>query len=424
MPESVLRFNAPLNARERRLDDARKRLIEALPPYRVHGPVHASTCYIWPSSECPVGCGHCNYAAPLSVGAARPYTVARDPEPILTVMNQMGLWKAVLSGGGEPMVEPEFCETFVRQIDSPQLEEIELITAAHFADTRKNTQAGIRSLVGAWRARDASLAPASFTIRISLDWFHAERIGVEPAANVISALGHEEFRDVGCYIRSVLLDNDQTIEQLAASLGAELSELVDYQRTIHLPDGRDVLIYFKNLIIDGRLTESRLERLPVAIPEASRAEEFGMRFKDSTGHHVPARVYNGPEVRHLDGLAMLIEDDGQIRILEGNDPNRCADIRQHRTWEEAITYLYRDPLTVFLVDNGPEGLARTMADRFPDSVRVATDTNQLYHLTEFLLATPERRLFATLAVLEQHRRAGRIDVDETIIAAYRDELDR
>src|SRR5882724_2433967 len=155
------------------------------------------------------------------------YGVASEPEPVIRLMNGMGLWKAVLSGGGEPMVEPEFCELFVNEIDSPNLEEIELITSAHFAETEAETRDAVRRLVGAWRTRATGLAPAAFTVRISLDWFHAQRIGVEPAARVISLLGEDDMRDVGCYIRSVLLGNDTTSEQLADALGGRLGPIDD-----------------------------------------------------------------------------------------------------------------------------------------------------------------------------------------------------
>lgn len=397
------------------LDECREQIVSSLAPYREHGPTHASTCYVWPSSECPVGCGHCNYASPMSLTRLTRYSVARDPGPVMRLMNGMGLWKAVLSGGGEPMVEPEFCAQFVHEVNSPVLEEIELITSAHFAESEDETRGRVNDLVEAWRTRAADLTSASFTIRISLDWFHAQRIGVEPAARVIRLLGEDHLRDVGCYIRSVLLDDDPTIAELAKSLGGRLTDMRDYQQEIILPDGRTILVYFKNLIVDGRMNQRKFTRLRVGLPTQSRAHVFGKRFENDRGKNVPARTYNGPRVRHLDGLACLIEDDGKVRILEGNDPNRCADVRKIDDWARAIDYLYADPLTVYLVDNGPQDLAQLMSDEFPESVRLAADTNQLYHLTELLLSSADRRLYAMLRVLEQHVAEQRIDVDPELV---------
>jgi hypothetical protein len=397
------------------LNACRDDIIASLSPYTVHGPTHASTCYVWPSSECPVGCGHCNYASPISLTRLTRYSVARDPAPVMRLMNGMGLWKAVLSGGGEPMVEPEFCELFVHEIDSPALEEIELITSAHFAEEEAESRRRVRSLVEAWRTRPPQLARASFTIRISLDWFHAQRIGVEPAARVIRMLGEDDMRDVGCYIRSVLLGDDTTIAQLADSLGGRLTALSDYQQEILLPDGRAILVYFKNLIVDGRMNQRKLARLPISLPTQSRADVFGKRFENQSGKQVPARTYNGPTVRHLSGLACLIGDDGKVRILEGSDPHRCPDVRQTDDWSRAISYFYADPITSYLVDNGPQELALLLSDAFPEAVQLAADTNQLYHLTELLLSTPESRLYATLRALEIHLAQRRVTADPELI---------
>lgn len=416
MPDSLFRQQVlvPLQ-RISPLDSLRAEIIDSLSEYADHGPAHASTCYVWPSSECPVGCGHCNYASPMSLNRMERYSVAREPGPVLQIMNTMGLWKAVLSGGGEPMVEPEFCERFVAEIDSPNLEEIELITSAHFAEDDAGTRDGIGRLVDAWRNRGPELAKADFSVRISLDWFHAQRIGVGPAARVIRMLNEPDYHDVGCYIRSVLLDNDTTMADLAKELGGELTEIKDYQQEIILPNGRTILVYYKNLIIEGRMNQRKINRLPISVPTESRADVFGQRFLNDSGKQVPARTYNGPTVRHLDGLACLIDDDGKARILEGNDPNRSADVRDWKDWPEAVAFLYADPITVYLVDNGPQQLAALMSDAFPEAATIAADTNQLYHLTELLLNVPERRLYAMLRVLELHVEQGRTTVEQSLV---------
>lgn len=416
MPDSPYRPTQLTLSAGNPADRLRSRLIDSLRPYAEHGPTLASTCYVWPSIECPVGCGHCNYATPISASNIRKPKVVTEAAALMRIVNGMGLWKAVLSGGGEPMVQPEFCSYFVSEVDSPNLAEIELITSAHFANTEEETYAALSNLVTAWRQRSNKLTDAAFTIRLSVDWFHAQRIGVGPAASVIRMLGEPEFAGVNSYVRSVLLDNDPTIQQLADALDAELSDIIDYQQTMTLPDGRRILVYSKNLIIEGRMNKRKLSRLAVSLPKASEADEFGQRFKTAEGKQIPARTYNGPEVRHLEGLACLIDDQGMVRILEGNDVSRSAYVGDFDSWSDAVSYLYRDPITVFLVDNGPVELAARMADAFPDSVGFATDTNQLYHLTELLLATPERRLAATLLVLEDHVRRGLQQVDPDLRA--------
>lgn len=340
--------------------------------------------------------------------------VPNNADQVVHILNGMELWKAVLSGGGEPMVHPEFCEKFIAEVSSPQLEEIELITSAHFAETPEAAAESIRKLVACWRGRP-DYPKVRFSIRISLDWFHAQRIGVEPAARVIELLGTEEYRDVHCYIRSVLLSKDNTFERLADRLDATLSPIKDYQQDLVLANGRTILVYHKNLIVEGRMNQRKLEKLPVDLPTDSTVEVFGERFKDSHGRQVPARTYNGPTVRHLDGLACLMDDVGQLRILEGNDVGRSANALTETSWSSAISYLYQDPITVFLVENGPEALAVLLEPYFSGSIELAHDTNQLYHLTELLLDTPEKKLVACLVVLAGHVAERRIHIEKQVL---------
>jgi hypothetical protein len=411
MPRSVVRKPIPVTTAELQLDNVRRSLLGMIREYTVTGPTHASTCYVWPSSECPVGCQHCNYASPTSIRSLDRYSVAEHGQQLLQTVNGMGLWKAVLSGGGEPMVEPAFCAEFFAGVRSPSLEELELITAAHFASSVDAARASLEPLVAAWDSRP-DRSTTQFRVRISLDWFHAQQIGVAPAANVIRALGEPDLCEADVYIRSVLLSGDDTTAMLADELGARRRPVDDYREELILSDGRSVLVYYKNLIVDGRLTHTKLERLPVGVPVASRYDQFGERFRRSDGRQVPARTYNGPEVRHLDGLACLIEDDGRIRILEGNDLTISPTVAEVSGWDDAIARLYRDPITVFLVDEGPSALAELMAGHYPDSVRFEQETNQLYHLSEMLLSTSDRRLTAMLLILERDLERGVVAIDD------------
>jgi hypothetical protein len=304
------------------------------------------------------------------------------------------------------MEEPDFCERFIAGVDSPQLAEIELITSAAFATSLDDATLTLRNLRRAWRTRGPEKAKPRFTVRLSVDWFHARRIGSQPPVHVLRTLSEPEFADVGCYLRSVLLDNDSTISELATDLGATLGAVEDYCQTMTLPNGRDVLVYYKNLILDGRMTSRRLRSLPVSLPKASQAHVFGRRFRSASGRHVPARVYNGPEVVHLDGLACVLEASGGIKILEGNHPHRFPALRDTTSWTDAVEFLYRDPLTVTLVRGGPDGLVELIADRYPHVGDASVTTNQLYYLSDQILDDPVVALLATVRAIEDHVRSA------------------
>ncbi len=417
MPESIVRQHVRARAGRDEVSlealAAREELLAALPKYPDPGPSYASTCYVWPTDDCSVGCAHCNFASPRSSRALDRYRIADDADRAMELVNKMGLWKAVLSGGGEPMEEPAFCERFIADVDSPRLAEIELITSAAFATSRAETERVLERLHLAWRDRGPDKARAGFTVRLSVDWFHAKRIGLEPVAHVLRALSGPAYSEVGCYIRSVLLENDTTITDLASELGAELGAIEDYCQVMTLPGGRDVLVYYKNLILDGRMTTRRLRTLPVGVAETAKAHVFGERFRSASGKHVPARVYNGPEVVQLDGLACVLEASGGIKILEGNHPHRFPSLRDTTSWDGALEFLYRDPITVTLVREGPEGLVELVADRYPHVRDTSVATNQLYYLSDRILDDPVVALLATVRAVEEHVRSADLPPEAT-----------
>lgn len=129
--------------------------------------------------------------------------------------------------------------------------------------------------------------------------------------------------------------------------------------------------------------------------------------------HVPARVYNGPEVVYLDGLACIVEAAGGIKILEGNHPHRYPTLRDTASWPEARRFLYADPLTVTLVDGGPDALVELIEHEYPHAAEVATATNQLYYLSDRILDDPVVALLATVRAAEEHLAAGALDAEAT-----------
>jgi hypothetical protein len=268
-------------------------------------------------------------------------------------------------------------------------------------------------LAAAWHGRPGPLP--RFKVRISVDWFHFQRIGLGPAANLIKILSGDEYRDIEFYIRSVLLRDDDTMSRLAQLLGAQLTSIRDYQQELLLPDGRAVVVYYKNLILDGRITQRKLDRLPVGLPEESTVKKFGQRFTRADGRNIPARTYNGPVVKQLDGLACIFEDDGSIKILEGNAPDREVRLGDARSWDQVMDHYYADPITVLLVQEGPDGLIDLMRERYSDVVSDGENHNELYHIVYRTLNSPERLLFATLQAIAKHSRQGIVAIDASVL---------
>lgn len=396
------------------LDRIRARLLDSLPPYEEPGPRTASTVYVWPTAVCRVGCDHCNFASPASSRRISSNLVANNPEQVLAFVADLDSWKVVLSGGGEPFEEVPFVLHFVEKVTTPQLAEIEIITSGMFAATEQSCLEVLEALARAFKSH-TDPRPVRLTLRLSVDWFHVERIGLEPIANILRMLSTPQFSFIHVYIRSVLVQNDTTLRDLADLLGGTLTDLIDFQQHLILKDGRRILAYSKNLIVDGRLSWRKLRAMGLAPDERASAENFTNRFRNDQGFHVPGRVYNGPQAVHLPGLALIVEHDGSVKILEGTAPDRVPSLFE-RSWDECLAFMYRDPLTVYLLEQGPEELAALLAIEDPRAPTISRATNQLYYLADKMLATSQARLIATQKVLEFHRATGRYCAPDSAFA--------
>jgi hypothetical protein len=363
---------------------------------------------------CPVCCAHCNFASPTRRGDKAANRVARHPARVIDFVNTLGSWKVVLSGGGEPMSEPDFVHQFIAEVRPLGLREIEIITSGMFGGGNDSGHA-VRELTRTFAGRPDA-ATLAFKLRLSVDRFHADRIGLDPIVRIIETACRPGLDTVvGVYIRSVLIEGDETIDRLAARLAATLTPLIDFQQQLILPNGTEIPVYYKNLIVDGRMSWKALQRSGLQPHPAALAPRFVQRFLDPSGRHVPARTYNGPTVKHLAGLALIVEHDGAVKILEGNAPDRVPSLFTHN-WDECLDYLYADPLTILLIEEGPLALAELLKEDVPGALSLLAQTNQLYYLADKLLADPMIRLAATGRTLHAQAGAGRMPLTEDRLA--------
>lgn len=394
----------------------RHQILHALHTYQHPGPSHVGAVYVSPTKFCHVGCDHCNFASlPMRAvpGSRDAFHTMPSQTRLLEFVNQLQAWKVVLSGGGEPLLEPAMVERFIEQVTSERLEEIEVVTSGFWGKTPAAAQKVLARLAHAYHRR-ASTSHAKFFLRLSVDWFHRQSLGLAPIEEILRVLDRPDFADIHCYIRSVLLLDDSTMEDLATAVGAQLGPLADYQQLLTLPSGRQIPVYYKNLILDGRLSQQNLGLFPVKPSPVASANVFSDRFRDTAGRFIPGLTYGGPIVRHLDGVALDIEHDGSVRILEATAPDNVPSLYTH-DWPAAREMLYTDPLTIYLLEDGPEALAALMQDFHADTVRVAKSTNQLYFMVNKLLNTPDARLWATVNVLLLHRERGRYFFDDHLL---------
>jgi len=384
-----------------------------------------STIYVWPTEFCRSGCAHCSFSSvPISqVHPAAPRrNTLRDTDLQLKAMQLVkdaGVWKFVLSGGGEPMEEPEAVYNFVANVSSDRLEEIELITNGFWATDPSEAFLTLSRLRDYFVGRP-SHAKETFKLRLSIDQFHRKALGLECLVNIVRLAELEEFDCIDVYLRSVKLSGDTSVPELAMRVGAQLTPEVDFQRYMVMPTGNRYLVYYKNLTFEGRLRGKRAQFLP---EDYTSGAQFEKRLHDFQGRYIPARTYNGPEVRFLDGLALILEPDGAIKIVDGNSPDNVPNVRD-RTWTQALQDWYRDPITVFLLEHGPWDLAEVMRELDPSTVERLREDNQIYYLVDRLLLSPFHRLWATVRILRIHLYAHRVEVEPSVLAEADDWLNR
>ncbi len=394
----------------------RQDILQALDPYPPFAHLPVGTVYISLTKWCPVGCEHCNFAslpARRAQGMRDSFHSADAQTHLLHFVNQLDAWKIVLSGGGEPLLEPALVERLLEHAETGRLEEIEVVTSGMWGKTSAAALRMLMRLTDAYHRR-AHPSTVKLVLRLSVDWFHRQSMGMAPILHILRLLDTPDFRETDCYIRSVLLQNDTTIQDLALAVQGELSLLTDYQQTLTLPGGRRILIYYKNLILDGRLNWQKLAALPVKLPSTSLIGEFSKRLRSSSGRLIPGLTYSGPVVRHHWGLSLDILHNGEIRLLEATAPDNVPSLYEV-DWLAARARLLADPLTIYLLEDGPEALAELMQEIRPDAQRIAQETNQLYFIVEKLLDTADARLWATVNVLRLQRKRGSRRFDDDLL---------
>lgn len=350
--------------------------------------------YVWPTKYCGVGCSHCNFSSvkkdPSDEKAELINTIP-GRERVKDFAKDSCVEKFVISGGGEPMYEIETVKYFIREIDSPRLREIEIITSGFWAKNYKYGNCVLNQLLQEFNKRENK--SVELTIRISYDQFHAEKLGVMHVLNILNLIRKYEMFNL--YFRSVLIKTDNSFHKIADILDAKLTKIEDYKRHLILKDGRKYLIYYKNLIFDGRM---RKNRTIFDKNDYVKADKFKKRFLKVFPKHLPARVYTGPNPYYMDGLALIIESDCSLKILEGNSPDYVQSLIKDK-WSSLIRKYYMDPITIFLTTQGLDEFIKLAMQINPVLCKKILKYNQLYYLVDKILEDEKVNYLMTLKCL-------------------------
>lgn len=276
---------------------------------------------------CSVGCSFCKYNAPLPrLSEKRPslYLGREAIDACLRYVEAQAVEEVVLTGGGEPTHE---LETVLRIVEEGTASLFSLYTAGQWGATKDETIATLCALQTAVSRRSR---PAHVRIRLSLDRFHQEKIGLQPALNIIAALTDfpDQYPNVCITVRTVI-GHDQPIAELAGALGARIEIVDQHLRRLVMPSGTiDVLAL--NLIPTGRYN-SRTEGQP-------DLADFRTTLSGLQSH-----LGAGWPLIYADGLNIGVRPTGKVYLYgaTAEDQGRIPQV----ALATAVERIARDPIS-------------------------------------------------------------------------------
>jgi hypothetical protein len=232
----------------------------------------------------------------------------------------------------------------------------EIYTSGVSRDTPRPVMDYIRDWKDAWTAAGPE---NPIGIRLSVDAFHEELIGLSPVAEWIRAI------DVAAphwtvSLRGLRVRGDHSVQRLAGMLGAEISRVTRKTAVMVLPNGRRLLIEWKGFVFEERGSLKALARRGLSLDpdDAAVVEPLATQFDGvrHLGRPLSARLTVTPKVLDLE-----IHADGTVHILESQAPDlRCSLF--DFSWGEMRDRYYRDPILHRIVEGGLPAVAELIAD--------------------------------------------------------------
>lgn len=350
----------------------RRSLLALIPPAFDQLAPYPMTAFVWPTENCSVGCAHCNFASlPRRPGVSGDR--ALEPTQLVAWLAGAGARRLTLCGGGEPLDEPDFCAAAIRCAQDAGLAVAVYTGGRSLSDPRPP-----EDYIRAWHGS------GEFWLRLSLDAFHADRLGVEVIADWITKCA-ELAPDWRVTLRTLRVDGDRSVDDLAALLGATRRG----PGRLDLPSGRTLVVERMAYIVDGRGSLGLLERRGLTLPaeDAARIVPW-QRLAGRTRHLgrvLSRRLTVGS--RHVD---LEIHADATVHVLESQPFDHRLRLTEH-SWAAMRDSYYRDPMVHAVAAGGLDLAAELLraaiesgvADRttVPFSIERLTDSRVLDAVT-------------------------------------------
>lgn len=333
----------------------RKEILKLINPLAQPLPGQPSVAFVWPTELCSIGCAHCNYSSKRT-GTKEQHLLSRYPEEIVQWLFDAGVKRFVACGGGEPLDEPEFIAQAIATCARLGLD-FEIYTSGVSFSKPHLIGEYIKTWQQYWK--DRKRPKQRFNIRLSLDAFHEELIGLEPLVKWIEAVD-KYVPEWSVSVRSVRLEGDESVNRLAGALKGRLEKKNNVSGWIVLADGRKILIMWKGFVFEGRGQIKQLNRLGLKLyqEDATIVEPFLNKWNTKNELGRPLSLHHAVSFNRLD---LEIHSNCEVHILQSQSTDLRLKFTDY-TWREIKSQYYRDPLLHCTVENGLGGIATLLAE--------------------------------------------------------------
>jgi hypothetical protein len=313
----------------------RRELLSLISPERERLAPEPTTAFVWPTEKCSIGCAHCNFGS-LPLRAGMTSDVQLDPQLLVQWLVDAGVRTAVLCGGGEPLDEPDFCNEVIRLCGINDMS-FAIYTSGSSLRAPSSPAEDIRR----WRQLRGTAASASFWIRLSLDAFHADRLGTSVVADWIRKV-EELAPEWRVSVRALRILGDNSLAELAGQLGAVVRERGTSSARLDLQSGRSIPVERMAYIVDGRASIELLSRRGLELPATDQAILSSWQSMLGRGRQI-GRVISRPLTVGRHRVDLEIHADTAVHVLESQPFDSRLSLKTYN-WIEMRDFYYRDPI--------------------------------------------------------------------------------
>lgn len=382
----------------------RKNALNLIDPSVQPIPAIPTVAFVWPTETCSIGCAHCSYNSKKQKDVSS-NSITQVPAELVKWLASAGAKRFVACGGGEPLDEPTFISKAIANCAVYGLD-FEIYTSGISFSKPFSVKDYIKDWQIQWKER--AKQGQRFNVRLSVDAFHEELIGLDPIVDWIESI-HHLAPDWSVSIRSVRLEGDLSVNRLTGKLRGRLEKKNDSSGLILLPAGKRVLVQWKGFVFEGRGGFNQLQRLGLKLNKEDEtvvaAHVNTWNKKNELGR--PLSLHHAVSFHRID---LEIHSNCEVHVLQ----SQASDLRMkfsEYNWESIKNCYYRDPLLHCTIEKGLGGIASLIADYreanpdtkgvVPFSIESITNPDMLSWLTAKSIVTNSNRFIYPHTLLNQ-----------------------